>query len=311
MRSTFWAIAGLLLTPTAWNSVRNPFAHAACAAPSRRLRAAPGRLPPGQRVYAIGDVHGCVEQLRRLYARIAEDLRRYPIEHATLIHLGDYLDRGPDSAEVIELVRTGPLPPVDQVVRLMGNHELMALAALAGDRGHAPFWLQNGGAATLRSWGADPAADRAEWLPHIPPAQLGFLMGLTLSHRQGAYLFVHAGVRPEVELHDQTRADMTEIREPFLNWRGDFGAIVVHGHSRVRHPVVRRNRIAIDTGAGFGGLSITHKSVGSPRGGNRRHAWERVPKRPRSVIRRSPFIWGGAGDGRSGGGMAGDRTRRL
>ncbi|HET6608204.1 MAG TPA: metallophosphoesterase family protein [Rhodopila sp.] len=215
---------------------------------------APAELPPGRRVYAIGDIHGCLDRLVSLHEQIAEDIAERPAEHVTLVHLGDYVDRGTDSAQVVDWLINGPPVPADTVVNLMGNHEHMMLAAIALVDQTAPMhWLSNGGADSLLSWGISRAVPPQEWVGRIPAAHLMFLRDLAISHRIGPYLFVHAGVKPGVPLEQQTRHDMMWIRDPFLSSKSDFGAVVVHGHTPKRAPIVMPNRIAIDTGAVLGG----------------------------------------------------------
>lgn len=214
---------------------------------------APASLPPGRRIYAVGDIHGCLAPLRALHAAIARDLAARPVARPLLIHLGDYVDRGPDSAGVVALLAAGPPLAGVETVNLMGNHEQTMLDALAGDRPAATDWLYAGGAATLASYGADAEAPRETWPAAIPQAHREFLRGLALSHAEGGYVFVHAGIRPGVALADQTREDLLRMRQPFLYSEADFGAVVVHGHTPAKAPVLRANRIGIDTGAVFGG----------------------------------------------------------
>ncbi len=217
-------------------------------------RLAPARLPPGRRIYAIGDVHGCDAALAALHARITEDLRARPMAHATLVHLGDYIDRGPDSAGVVARLMGPALPPVQQVVNLMGNHEQLLLGAIDGaDPAMAGVWLANGGPASLRSWGVPVASPPAHWRGLLPAPQIEFLRKLGLTYRDGGYLFVHAGLRPGIPAARQSTEDLLWIREPFLSWEGDHGAVVVHGHTPRAEPELRANRIGIDTGAVLGG----------------------------------------------------------
>ena len=214
---------------------------------------APGRLPPGLRGYAIGDIHGCADQLRALHRAVLADLADRPVPRAELVHLGDLLDRGPDSAGVIRalLAVQETAPPALMTITLRGNHEQMALDALTGDE--VGLWLDNGGAATLSSWGVAPRLRPAAWAGLVPPLHLAFLRALPLRHRAGDYLFVHAGVRPGVPLGAQTADDLLWIREPFLSATEPFGAVVVHGHTPTPAPVVRANRVGLDTGAVMGG----------------------------------------------------------
>jgi serine/threonine protein phosphatase 1 len=216
---------------------------------------APTSLPSGQRVYAIGDVHGCLDRLQAIHELIAEDLAARPAQDAVVVHLGDYVDRGPDSAGVVaQLVAGAPLPNVP-TINLMGNHEHMMLAALAsGETETTELWLANGGADSLQSWGVPRSAQPREWPNYLPMPHLMFLRDLALRHAVGGYLFVHAGIRPGIPLDRQSRHDLMWIREPFLSWNEPFGPVVVHGHTPRPEPVVRPNRIGIDTGAVMGGV---------------------------------------------------------
>ena len=215
---------------------------------------APAILPAGQRVYAIGDVHGCLEQLIALHALIAQDLAERPVEQCVLVHLGDLVDRGPDCAQVIAALAGGPPVPGAEVVNLMGNHEDMMVTALTSGRTvDGVHWMRNGGADSLLSWGIGRAVPQNEWAGRLPDEHWAFLRALVLTHRVGPYLFVHAGIRPGVTPEAQKREDLLWIREPFLSSKKDLGAVVVHGHTPTQEPVVRTNRIGIDTGAVMGG----------------------------------------------------------
>ncbi len=219
-----------------------------------RFHPAPGRLAAGRRVYAIGDVHGCDRQLAELHDLIAADLKQRPCKLATLVHIGDYVDRGPDSAGVVRRIMQGSPAKGLAVVNLMGNHERTMLDALGGQRAAATDWLYSGGRPALESWGIDAdAVPAAEWAAAIPAAEQHFLHQLALSHQEGGYFFAHAGVRPGVALHEQAAEDLLRIRHAFLTSEADYGAVVVHGHTPVRQgPEVYANRINIDTGAVFG-----------------------------------------------------------
>jgi len=219
------------------------------------LTSAPARLPPGHRVYAIGDVHGCLERLASLHEMIADDLLARPVEHAELIHLGDYVDRGPESAQVVEWLLAGPPVPAQRTINLMGNHEQMMLSAVAsGADDAAQHWLTNGGADSLHSWGVPRNVRHQDWAGFLPKPHLIFLRDLAVHHQAGGYLFVHAGIRPGVPLARQSRQDLLWIREPFLSSKADHGMVVVHGHTPRQEPTVRPNRIGIDTGAVIGGV---------------------------------------------------------
>ena len=182
---------------------------------------APATLPRGQRVYAIGDVHGCLDRLAAVHEQIAEDLATRPVDDSVLaVHLGDYVDRGLDSAQVVDWLSGGAPVPVSRVVNLMGNHEDMMLRALPGtDKEANTTWLANGGADSLLSWEISRKAPPTEWTSHIPAEHRTFLAELEISYRQGGYMFVHAGIRPGVPLDKQEKHDMLWIREPFLSWK--------------------------------------------------------------------------------------------
>jgi serine/threonine protein phosphatase 1 len=231
-----------------WNAARTPAADPA----AMQLLIAPARLPAGRRVYAIGDIHGCDRELGILHGAIEADIRRRPVRDALVLHLGDYFDSGPDSAGVLARVMT-PAVPGARVVNLIGDHEQLILDALEGDRAASTDWLHSGGEATLASFGIDPAVPRETWVDALPEGLPPFLRSLAFSHREGSYLFAHAGIRPGVPPDRQARDDLLGIRQPFLTSEQDFGVVVVHGHTPVTVPVVRNNRIGIDTGAGFNG----------------------------------------------------------
>jgi serine/threonine protein phosphatase 1 len=215
---------------------------------------APASLPGGIRIYAVGDVHGCLDQLIRLHDAISEDVSARPVTDAVLLHVGDYIDRGPDSAQVIARLR-GPSPvPGARMVNLKGNHEDMLLTGLDAETDAGALnWLENGGRETLASWSIRHKTPRTEWIRRIPPQDLDFLRALPLTYREGGYLFVHAGIRPAIPLENQEPHDLMWIREPFLSFKGDLGVVVVHGHTPRPTVAIRSNRIGIDTGAVYGG----------------------------------------------------------
>ncbi|MCU0893035.1 MAG: serine/threonine protein phosphatase [Rhodospirillales bacterium] len=214
------------------------------------------QCPDGTRIYAVGDIHGRDDLLIRMHVMILADLRERPVAETTVVYLGDYVDRGSGSFEVIEFLITEPLPGVTSVF-LMGNHEDMMLRFIDGPP--TLPWLVNGGIATLASYGvgeglstvylADLDVLRRELRAALPPAHMRFLLGLGLMHVAGDYAFVHAGVRPGVDLEAQVPADMLWIRDKFLDSRKDHGKIVIHGHTITEDPEIRPNRIGIDTGA--------------------------------------------------------------
>lgn len=211
--------------------------------------------PAGKRIYAIGDIHGCAQQLDSLLRQIGEDANVGPAEENLLVTLGDYVDRGPGSREVLERLAGEPLPGFS-CVHLRGNHDAMMLEFLENPEA-GPLWLMNGGDATCRSYQVEPSALPVtlsrDLRAALPDAHLAFLRSLSLSHREGGYLFVHAGIRPGVPLQDQRPEDLMWIRDAFLLSPEDHGWQVVHGHTPRNAPDRQPNRIGIDTGACFGG----------------------------------------------------------
>lgn len=222
------------------------------------------------RVHAIGDIHGELDKLREAHARVAD----HAGEQALIVHVGDLIDRGPDSRGVVEYLREGQARGRNWVV-LKGNHDRFLPRFL-----QAPDWVDPGlstplrwgeheglGAeATLRSYGLDPdqplARLHAEALRKIPAEHAAWLDALPIWYLHTLALFVHAGIRPGRDLADQDEQDLLWIRREFLDDSGDHGILVVHGHTPV--PVVEHhgNRLAIDTGAVFGGaLSVVELSA--------------------------------------------------
>jgi len=219
------------------------------------VRLEEARLPPGLRIYAIGDIHGRADLLDRLHGLIADDMAAQPAPDRTvIIYLGDYVDRGPDSAAVIDRLCKSRLAGVETLA-LLGNHEAMLLEFLDAPYG-ASLWLANGGDATLNSYRVKVPASFDELLltqralqRALPRQHQDFLTGLALQARFGDYLFVHAGIRPGLPLDRQSREHMIWIRDVFLDSEADHGAIVVHGHTIVHTVEWRSNRVGIDTGA--------------------------------------------------------------
>ena len=209
-------------------------------------------------VYAVGDVHGRADLLERLLVKIRTDAAQRSQGHKVLVYLGDYVDRGLESRAVIESLLAQGGDGLERVF-LKGNHEDAMLQFLDSTE-IGSSWMGFGGDATLYSYGVDvfgTPPEGVERLDHIqeqlrantPPEHVAFLEGLELYHQEGDYFFVHAGVRPGLGLGDQDANDMMWIRDEFLNSTANFGKVVVHGHSIKPQPVVRSNRIGIDTGA--------------------------------------------------------------
>ncbi|MCL4187881.1 MAG: metallophosphoesterase [Rhodobacteraceae bacterium] len=218
------------------------------------------------RAYAVGDIHGQRARLEVAHALIAADRAATGDAAAPVVHLGDLVDRGPDSAGVIDLLLGGIAAGAPWVV-LKGNHDRMFHAYLddpfgaAGAFAPAHRWLNPGigGVATLASYGLHAPGDRpvrpvhAEAVAAVPAAHRAFLAGLPLWHRLGEVLFVHAGIRPGVPLARQHEDDLLWIRDEFLADGRDHGPLVVHGHTAVAVPEHHGNRVNIDTRAGYGG----------------------------------------------------------
>lgn len=222
----------------------------------------PARVPDGSRVYAIGDIHGRADLLRKLLDSIQKDAlggsyRGKPV----LVFLGDYVDRGMQSKDVIDLLLGKAMSPFDTHF-LKGNHEAAMLEFLT-DPGIGPRWAEYGGAETLASYGVRPPRSRTstdEWAAAsdelkrvLPPEHLHFLRSLELSIQIGDYLFVHAGLRPGVEVEHQSEQDMLWIRDEFLNDARPLGPVVVHGHTPAPRPHRDYRRIGLDTGAYISG----------------------------------------------------------
>ena len=218
----------------------------------------PASMPPGVCLYAIGDVHGRADLLVALHGEIAIDAAQLtPGTLKIAVYVGDYVDRGLESRQVIELLIRRPLANFRSIY-LVGNHDNWLINFLIDAR-CGPAWLGCGGDATLHSYGVRLREGvgglhyyddlRAALRERIPREHVEFLAQLQLSYEVGDYLFVHAGVRPAVPLDRQAAVDLLLIREPFLSSPRDFGKVVVHGHTVEAEPAVRPNRIGIDTGA--------------------------------------------------------------
>jgi serine/threonine protein phosphatase 1 len=197
--------------------------------------------------FAIGDVHGCFGKLESLIT-ILNLLSE--AEYARFVFIGDYVDRGPNTREVIDFLIESQRREKRRFICLRGNHETMLLNATIKKRSERDLmnWLANGGEQTLDSYGVnDPRA--------LPTDHLAWMKALPLKYYDQKRLYVHAGVRPGVSIMDQSEEDLLWIREPFLSSDNDHGAFVVHGHTPTESglPDLRSNRLNIDTGACFGG----------------------------------------------------------
>ena len=215
----------------------------------------------GARAYAVGDIHGRLDLLDRMLARIEADIAARPPRRTFVAFLGDLIDRGPDSRGVVERLRTWR-PERVRTIFLAGNHEEVLLRMLDGEKDILASWLKFGGAECARSYGLDPeelaviAEEEAlaKVQAAVPRTHKEFLAGFADTFRFGDYLFVHAGLRPGVGIEEQDRFDLRWIREPFLSDAREHGCVVVHGHTIVGEVEERPNRIAIDTGAYHSGI---------------------------------------------------------
>lgn len=227
----------------------------------RSKKKGPARAPKGYRAYAVGDVHGRLDLLDALLKQIEEDVARRPARRNLLVMLGDLIDRGPDSRGVVERMRTYRHDAIKPYF-LAGNHEEVLLRILNGEQGILANWLQFGGAECLMSYGCDPAKLDAKnertslrtIACTIPPEHARFIGGFADTLSFGDYLFVHAGIRPGLDLSLQAQTDLRWIRSPFLENDSDHGVVVVHGHSISSIVEERTNRIGIDTGAYCSGV---------------------------------------------------------
>ena len=213
-------------------------------------------IPKGEMVYAIGDIHGRADLLGRLLETVLEDMGGAP--RPKLVCLGDYIDRGPDSRRVLDvLVELGRQSRIETRY-LRGNHDQTLLDFLS-DPSAGPDWCEFGGRETMASYGVTPPGGRVAlkvWdetrsalAATLPPEHLEFLRNLELTFELGDYFFAHAGARPGVPLAQQTEQDLMWIRRPFLQDRRPFEKIVVHGHTPAEEAYADHRRIGLDTGA--------------------------------------------------------------
>lgn len=227
---------------------------------STRITLDQAALPDGHRAYVIGDIHGRADLLSELLDRIGRDTASAATQDH-LIYLGDFVDRGHQSRDVIDIVLAAEFPGVERVA-LMGNHE-DAMMAFLDDPMSGTDWLSFGGDATLLSYGVPMAAgvptaarlkEAAQGLDEaLPVPHRRFLAELEDWHVLGDYMFVHAGIDPNRSLKRQRPRDLRWIRQPFLGHTGLYEKIIVHGHNITDTPEFHSNRIGIDTGAYYSG----------------------------------------------------------
>lgn len=223
---------------------------------SRKPRFRRSRAPDGHRIYAIADIHGRLDLLDELLSAVENDSARRRPSETTLVFLGDIIDRGPDSSGVVERLRTFRHAHWKSYF-ITGNHEEVLLGLLSGEAGLLYNWLRFGGQECLRSYGVDLSemnlADETAALglirDRIPASHDKFIRSFHDSIRLGDYFFVHAGIRPGIDLEQQSQCDLRWIRSPFLEDKSDHGAIIVHGHTICDAVEFRSNRIGLDTGA--------------------------------------------------------------
>jgi serine/threonine protein phosphatase 1 len=207
-------------------------------------------------LYAIGDIHGSLQKLCDLLAQCERHADGRP---ATFVFLGDYIDRGPDSAGVIDKLMDLQSRLTDRMIALKGNHEAVAIEVIDGET-EEELWLREGGVATLRSYGVAHARD-------LPNEHVAWMRSRPLYYDDGRRFFVHAGIDPDKPLDAQRDRDFTWIREPFLSDLRDHGRLIVHGHTPqpTGTPDWRGNRLNLDTAAVFGGPLTAAAFAGAER----------------------------------------------
>jgi serine/threonine protein phosphatase 1 len=197
------------------------------------------------KIFAIGDVHGCLEKLQALITNIGANPQK-----DTLIFIGDFIDRGNSSGEVVDYV-IRLKTEYKKVVCLLGNHEHMLIRYLEGL--DEDMYLENGGIATLYSYGIYRSDTPKKRKSKIPRGHRQFLKSLLLRYETDNYIFVHAGLKPGISLPKQTKNNLLWIRHEFINADDDFGKVVIFGHTPLSYPLIMPNKIGIDTGAVYGG----------------------------------------------------------
>lgn len=210
------------------------------------------RIRNGLRVYAIGDVHGCIDELRQMIENIDAEQAFFQTKQSKIIFLGDYVDRGSENRAVIDYLIELQNSDRD-VVFLRGNHDQKVLLFLKKPKRTGADYLKWGGDATLRDYGIDvndyeTMQDAADgFAKNLPETHKAFFESLEYSHCIDDYFFCHAGVRPEIALSEQTNHDLCWIRTDFLFYDEPFEKVIIHGHTIVDEPEVKQNRINVDT----------------------------------------------------------------
>lgn len=198
-----------------------------------------------KKIFAIGDIHGCLEKVRALITNIGADP-----QNDTLIFIGDYIDRGNSSREVVDYIIRLKVQ-YKKVVCLLGNHEYMLIRYLEGV--DEDMYLENGGIATLHSYGISRSDEPEKRKAKIPREHRKLFESLLPYYETEDYIFVHAGLKPGLRLCEQTKNDLLWVRHEFIYTEDDFGKMVIFGHTPLSHPLIMPTKIGIDTGAVFGG----------------------------------------------------------
>lgn len=197
------------------------------------------------RIFAIGDIHGCISKLENIMDMIDID-----VHNDSLVFIGDYIDRGPASKGVVDFV-LGLRESINQVICLLGNHEQMFLDYLHDENFNKEIFLVNGGGNTISSYGVIETSEGIK--VDVPESHMQFFTSLLPYYETDDYIFVHAGLRPNIPLEKQSIEDLIWIRHEFINSSCDFGKTVVFGHTPLAQPLIDSNKIGIDTGAVYGG----------------------------------------------------------
>ncbi len=218
----------------------------------------PHYAPRDTILYAIGDLHGHLDEHNILYAILENEIAKRPEKKHVIIYLGDYVDRGPDSYRLISrLIKIRDSDSPATHIFLKGNHENSFIGYMDSPLSWTR-WLDYGGMDTAESYGitfdsdilipSEHEALQQKLLQNVPPDHYSFLNTLETKYIARDYAFVHAGIHPEIPLAEQVEGDLIFIREPFLSWPHPYEKCIVHGHTITREPHITLNRIGIDTG---------------------------------------------------------------